>query len=276
MLREALPYLQHFSGKTFLVKTGGKVVADMDFPQLVRDLVTLHLLGIKVVLVIGSGPQFDAELIRRGIVSEKRGGRRVTTAAMIAVLREIIAEQSPSIITRFAAEGIEAVDISGLLRAERFADTDFPPDHFVGRVSGLNHDAINACLEAGQLPLCFALVDGFNCNADDVALALGRGLDVEKALFLTGSKGLFLEDNAKGVSQVLTSATPDEIEAHIAAGLISGGMIPKAMAAADIVRAGIPKAHIISGLLDGSILLEIFTPRGTGTMIAAHISPDER
>lgn len=276
VFREALPYLKEFGGKIFLVKTGGKVMEDMDFPQLVHDLSTLRLLGIQLILVLGSGPQFDRILTERGIPFKKINGRRVTTPEMISILRDITAKQMENICDRFREDGIEAVNVSDLLRAEKFFEPGFPTEHCTGTITGVDTEAIATHLQAGKLPISFSLIGGFNCNADDVSLALARALSVEKALFLTGSKGVFVEDRERGVSALLSSATPDEIEAYIKNGRISGGMVPKVLAAAAVVRAGIPKAHVVSGLLDGSVLLEVFTLHGTGTMIARNISPNEK
>ncbi len=276
LLREALPYLQEYSGKTFLIKTGGKVFEDMDFEQLVHDLVTLRLLGIRFVLVLGSGPQFDRTLEQEKISYTKINGRRVTTPPMVKILTQILDKQLAHITRMFDGDNIEIVNISALLHAEQFSEVDFPTEHLTGSVTGAESAAIQTLLDSPKIPVCFSLIDGYNCNADDVSLALAKVLQVEKVVFLTGAKGVFLQEVDRSVSELLSSATPDEVEFYIQNGKISGGMIPKALAAAAVVRAGVPKAHIVSGLLNGALLKEIFTHHGTGTMIANSILPDEK
>lgn len=275
MLREALPYLKQFSGKTFIIKAGGQVMESPDFPQLIQDVATLYHIGIKVVFVFGAGPQLDLALSHKNIPFEKRGGRRVTTAEMIPVLNELIDADYQKISQYFREDEVEPELISNFLTSEKIHSEDFPENHFTGEVKTVDAERIEKLFDEQKLPVCFSLVGEYNCNADDITLSLAKELKAEKVLFLTGTKGVFIAREEDGEPELLSSATPHDIEKYITRGDISGGMIPKVRAATAVYQAGVPRVHIISGLLDGTLLTEIFTPHGTGTMVAKEIEAEE-
>jgi len=265
-LREALPYLQKFSGKIFVIKAGGAILAHPDFSQILRDIATLAHLNIRVILVFGAGPQFDKILEKKKISCKKIDGLRVTTAEMLPILQKIIADDAKKFVESFAKENIEIARIEKFLRAKKFNFKNFSGEHFTGSVAKIDEKKISQILDEKKVPLAFSIIDEKNCNADDVVLALARNLRAEKVIFLTGTRGIFVK-NKKNETELLRTATPKILENLILKKEISGGMIPKSRAAAALVRSGIAGVHIISGFLDGTLLTEIFTNRGCGTMI---------
>jgi len=260
LLREALPYLQKFRGKTFLIKVGGKIVQSQDFSQIIADIAALHLLDIRVLFVFGAGPQFDEVLEKEGISSERREGRRITTAEMIPFLQKITKQDHEKIKKLFQKNGVETESIAHCLHAKKS-----PPDSHTGEITSVDRDCIEKVFSQGKIPLCFSFIDSKNCNADEIVTALAQVIPLEKVLFLTGSRGVYLQH--ENYSRLLHNTTPSEIRAHIKAGRIGGGMVPKTLSAAHITELGVPGVHILSGVLDGTLLREIFTKKGCGTMI---------
>lgn len=261
-LREALPYLKAFRGKTFLIKVGGKIVQSEDFSQIIADIVTLHLLEIRVLFVFGAGPQFDEVLEEQGISSERRDGRRITTAEMIPFLQKITKQDHEKIEKLFRENGVETESIASCFHAKKN-----PPDSHTGEITSIDGDCIEKIFSQGKIPLCFSFIDSKNCNADEIVTALAQAISLEKVLFLTGSRGVYIQQEKH--SELLHSTTPSEIRAHIEAGRIGGGMVPKTLSAAHITELGVSGVHILSGVLDGTLLREIFTKKGCGTMIVA-------
>ena len=277
LLREALPYLQKFRGKVMVLKLGGQIVQSGEFRVLLRDIATLVHLGVQPVVVVGAGPQFDSALSAAGMPFEKRAGLRMTTEAMLPLFEEILAKDTARMADVLAEEGVEVADVSAAVSAREHpesANHGFPSGHLVGVCAGVDSAPIQAALQKGQLPVCGSLVGGRNVNADDISLEMARALGAEKLLFLTGTRGIFVDDGS-GEPKLLTSATPAQLDHFEKTGEISGGMIPKSRAAAAAVRAGVPSVNIISGLADGTLLRELFTPHGCGTMICTQVSPEE-
>jgi len=266
MLREALPYLKKFSGKIFIIKAGGQVLGHPDFEQLIKDVATLVHLNIKVVFVFGAGPQFDEKLTEEKISFEKIKGLRITTKKMLPILKEVTDEDAQKIKKLFQKENVEMVRVENFLKSKKIDFQNLKEEHFTGTVDEVDVGAIKKCFEKKQLPVSFSLVENKNCNADDIVFALAKNLKAEKVIFLTGTRGVFVEDT-NGKIEMLSSATPEILAKYIAKGDIHGGMIPKVQSAINILQSGISNVHIISGLLDGTLLTEIFTDKGVGTMI---------
>jgi acetylglutamate kinase len=262
LLRQALPYLQNFSGKTFVVKTGGQVLAHPDFEQLIFDVACLSHLKIRVVFVFGAGPQFDEKLENEKISFQKIDGLRITTAEMLPILQKIIDQDFTKISKLFAKEKVATAAIEKFLRAEKVEFSNYENPHCTGTIAQIETAKISELLQKEIVPICFSIVDGKNCNADDVAVGLAKFLRAEKLIFLTGTKGIFQKNG-----ELLSAATPEKLQKLIENKTIKLGMIPKARAAIDAIGAGIPRVHILSGLQDGTLLTEVFTRRGCGTMI---------
>ena len=270
MLRQALPYLKEFSGKVFLIKAGGQIVSHHDFPQLIKDVATLAHLGILPIFVLGAGPQFDEKLLAKKIPFEKIDGVRITTSNMMPILSKITESDFEKIQKLFLQENIETVRIEKFLQAEEKKIPGIKFSHCTGTIFGIKKREILKILNSGKLPICFSIINEKNCNADEISLAIAEILKAEKVIFLTGTKGIFIE-NEKKETELLSVATPEILKKLIKKGDISGGMIAKAQAASKIIEAKIPQVHIISGLLDGTLLSEIFTKKGCGTMVVSKV-----
>lgn len=276
-LIEALPWLTRFHGKTVVVKYGGHAMIDPALrASFAADMVFLRYAGLKPVVVHGGGPQISAMLDRLGIASEFKGGLRVTTAESIDVVRMVLVGQvGRELVGLINEHGPFAVGMSGedarLLTAERRpAYVDGKPVDIgqVGDVAKVNTGAITDLIASGRIPVISTVApdaDGVlhNLNADTAAAALATALGAQKLVVLTDVAGLYRDwpDTDSLISQL----TADELAELLPS--LSAGMVPKMEACLRAVKGGVPQAHVIDGRLPHSILLEIFTSEGTGTMV---------
>jgi acetylglutamate kinase len=277
VLIEALPWLQRFHGTTVVVKYGGNAMVDEELKAaFAQDMVFLKLAGLNPVVVHGGGPQITAMLERLGIPGEFKGGLRVTTPETMDVVRMVLTGQvSRELVALINAHGPYAVAISGedanLLTAQRRTATVDGAEvdiGLVGEVIAVNPDAVLDIVHAGRIPVVSTVApdaDGLahNVNADTAAAALAVALDAEKLVMLTDVEGLYADWPNK--DSVLNQIHADELE-NLLPGLASG-MIPKMEACLAAVRGGVPRAHVIDGRLAHSVLLEVFTGSGVGTMV---------
>ena len=278
-LIEALPYLQAFRGKTFLIKLGG---AAMEDPALVarvmRDIVFLEVAGINPIVVHGGGKAITAAMTAAGLEARFVGGFRVTTDEAIAIVARVLSEEiNPGLVQMIRGFGGKAVGIAGdeVFLGEKILATDAHGQHVdlghVGEVVGCRLGHLDAALAAGILPvispLAADLTSGrpLNINADLAAAALAKELRVAKLVYLSDVPGL-LADPADAAS-LIQSVTCAEAAALLADGTISGGMIPKIRSAVDALGAGVRKVHFIDGRQPHALLLEIFTDGGIGTEV---------
>ena len=276
-LVEALPWLGSFSGRTMVVKYGGNA---MTSPALQRafaeDVVFLRYAGVQVVVVHGGGPQITAHLDRLGIESEFRGGLRVTTAETVEVVRMVLVGQVNSdVVSLVNAHGPFAVGLSGedacLLTAERRdALVDGRPVDvgLVGEVVEVRPSVVRALLDDGMVPVVATVargVDGqlYNVNADTAAAALAVALGAEKLVVLTDVEGLYADWPAS--QDVISEIGADELADLLPS--LASGMVPKMEACLAAVRGGVPRAHVLDGRVAHSLLLELFTDEGVGTMV---------
>jgi acetylglutamate kinase len=268
-LIESLPWLQKFHGKTVVVKFGGNAMVDSDLQRaFAEDMAYLRWIGIKPVVVHGGGPQISARLEELGIESEFRGGLRVTTPEIIGVVRDVLrndisAELAKLIEQAGAGTSVMSGEDANLFRAEVFGDVGL-----VGEVTQVNPRIVFDALEAGKVPVISTVAPDasgqlLNVNADLAASALAIALGAEKLMVLTDVPGLYSDwpNRDSLVSEI--SAT--ELEALLPT--LESGMVPKMQACLQAVRGGVPKAHVIDGRTPHSILLEIFTQSGFGTMV---------
>ena len=282
VLVEALPWLQRFHGATVVIKYGGNAMLDDELKQaFAQDMVFLRLAGLRPVVVHGGGPQITAMLDRLGLAGEFRGGLRVTTPETMDVVRMVLFGQvGRELVGLINAHGPFAVGISGedahlFTAARRTAIVNGEPVDvgLVGDVVAVNPDAVLDIVNAGRIPVVSTVapdVDGVvhNVNADTAAAALAVALEAEKLVVLTDVEGLYPDwpDRASLLSHVTVD---------VLAGLLprlSAGMAPKMEACLRAVRGGVPLAHLIDGQLAHSVLLEVFTTEGVGTMVL----PEER
>ena len=288
LLREALPYIQRFKGQTFVVKLSGKVTEDREnLTSLAEELALLHQVGIRICVVHGGGKQLSELAKKLGIEQTIIEGRRVTDDATLEMAKMIFAGKiNTDILAALRHRGIEAVGLSGvdgnIVHAEKR-----PPKEILNRETGV-HDKVDfghvgdvvqinarlltVLLDHGYLPVISSLGaddEGmvFNINADTIAAEIAVQLRAEKLILLSDVDGIYLKagDPETKVSRV-TVAEAGEL---ISSGAASGGMIPKLQSIIVLLERGVHSAHIISGAKRNALLSEIFTDKGTGTMIAA-------
>ncbi|WGW13166.1 acetylglutamate kinase [Saxibacter everestensis] len=279
-LVEALPWLEQFNGATVVVKYGGNAMQNDELKQaFAEDIIFLRYAGLKPIVVHGGGPQISSMLKKLGIESEFRGGLRVTNPEAMDVVRMVLTGQvGRELVGRINTHGPLAVGLSGedagLLQARRTGtviDGEEVDLGLVGEVVGVDRQAIDDLLDAGRIPVISTVapdIDGppgqvLNVNADTAASAVAASLGAEKLVILTDVEGLY--SNWPDKSSLISVIGVSELE-ELLPGLESG-MIPKMHAAAQAVRAGVKQSHIIDGRLAHSILLEIFTSAGIGTMV---------
>ncbi len=277
VLVEALPWLQRFAGKVVVVKYGGNAMVDDTLRQaFADDMVFLRTAGVRPVVVHGGGPQITAMLTRLGITSEFRGGLRVTDEESIDVVRMVLVGQvGRELVGLLNARGPYAVGMSGedagLFTAERRTagvDGTAVDLGLVGDVVGVRPEAVLDLIAAGRIPVISTVApdeDGqvLNVNSDSAAAALAVALQAEKLVVLTDVEGLYADWPAS--SDVISEIDADSL-AELMPGLQSG-MAPKMEACLRAVRGGVPQASVLDGRVPHSVLLELFTPEGNGTMV---------
>jgi acetylglutamate kinase len=277
VLVEALPWLQTFHGTTVVVKFGGNAMVDEPLKAaFAQDMVFLRLAGLRPVVVHGGGPQITAMLNRLGIPGEFRAGLRVTTPETMDVVRMVLTGQvSRELVGLINAHGPYAVGISGedahLLTAERrtaVINGEVADLGLVGDVVEVNPAAVLDIVRAGRIPVVSTVAsdaDGVphNVNADTAAAALAVALQAEKLVMLTDVEGLYV--NWPDRSSLVHEIGVGELATLLPT--LSSGMIPKMEACVTAVRGGVSRAHVIDGRLAHSVLLEVFTTQGVGTMV---------
>jgi acetylglutamate kinase len=276
-LIESLPWLEAFHGKVVVVKFGGNAMVDEELQRaFAQDMAYLRWVGIKPVVVHGGGPQISARLAELGIESEFRGGFRVTTDETITVVRDVLRHQiSAKLADLIHQAGAEATIMSGedanLFKAEKTTldSPDGPVDiGLVGEVNVVNPRIVFEALDAGRIPVVSTVapsVQGelLNVNADLAAAALAVALGAEKLMVLTDVPGLYSDwPNRDSLVSEITVTELQELLPKL-----ESGMIPKMQACLQAVQGGVPRAHVIDGRTPHSILLEIFTVTGFGTMV---------
>ena len=274
-LVEALPYIRRFADQVVVVKYGGNALAgaseDDALALFAQDIVLMRQVGMRPVVVHGGGPQISDLMTRLGKQSEFRNGLRVTDGETVDIVRMVLIGQvNPQLVAAINVHGPLAVGVSGedagLIRAvARHADLGF-----VGDVESINPTILNALLDDEFIPVVATIGtdsagQAFNINADTVAGAIAEALGAEKLVYLTDVEGLrrVIDDPASLIRQT----TPDELDALMADGTITGGMIPKVESCVQAVRSGVRRAHILDGRIAHVLLLEIFTDEGIGTMV---------
>lgn len=274
-LKQAIPYIRMYKGKTFVVKVGGRVVARKEtLDALVEDVCLLQQVGIRVVLVHGGGSQATELSKRLGLEPKLVDGRRVTDAQTLEVAKMVYAGTlNVDILATFrahetAAVGLSGVDAGLVLAKKRAAgDVDYG---FVGDIESVDPRILTTLLDAGMTPVVACLgadAEGgvLNINADSVAEAVARALKAEKLVIVTDTEGL-LHDVGDATSLV-SYADIEEVESMKASGKLSGGMLPKVAACIRALKGGVRRTHVINGLKPGALLRETFTNAGCGTMI---------
>ena len=278
-LVEALPWLERFRGALIVVKYGGNAMIDDDLKRaFAQDIAFLRYAGLRPVVVHGGGPQIGAMLKRLGLTSEFKGGLRVTTPEVMDVVRMVLTGQvGRELVGLLNGHGPLAVGLSGedggLFEARRRGTTIDGEDvdlGLVGDVVGVNPAAVQDILGAGRIPVVSTVAPDLdvpgqvlNVNADTAASALAVALGARKLVVLTDVEGVYADwpDKASLLSQLSAS------EARALLATVDSGMVPKLEACIRAVDGGVPQAHVVDGRTPHSILLEVFTDAGIGTMV---------
>jgi len=275
VLVEALPYIRRFAGKTVVVKFGGNAIAgtsDHDALSLfAEDIVLMHTVGIRPVVVHGGGPQINEMLTRLNIESSFANGLRVTDAATMEVVQMVLNGQvNPQIVSAINTHGNVAVGLSGEDGRTLQCVPRDPALGFVGDIERVRTHVIDGLLADGLVPVLSTVgvdVDGqpYNVNADTAAGAIAEALSAEKIIYLTDIAGL--RKDIDDASSLIQRISVTDLGSLIADGTISGGMIPKIESCMQAVKGGVKSAHILDGRIAHVLLLELFTDQGVGTMI---------
>jgi acetylglutamate kinase len=279
ILVEALPYIRMFAGKAIVVKLGGAAIDKECDLALAQDVLLLRSVGVRCVLVHGGGPQVDTMLRRVGKEPEFVDGLRVTDADTLEIVRMVLVgkinRDLVATINRQAGDEPVAVGVSGEDAGLLTVTPASPALGFVGNVTAVRAELIHRLLDDGLTPVISTVganTEGqpYNVNADEAARAIAVAMKAEKIVYLTAAPGL-LEDVADEASLVprLTAA---ELRERIAHESVSQGMIPKLKACADAVEQGVGFAHIIDGRVAHSLLIELLTAHGVGTMVKQEAS----
>ena len=272
VLVETLPYIQQFAGSVIVVKFGGNAMVDDQLAaQFAEDVVLMHSVGIRPVVVHGGGPQIGALMDRLGIQSEFRDGLRVTDAETLDVARMVlVGKVNRDIVSSINRHGSLAVGLSGEDAGLIRAAARNPELGFVGDVESVNPAIIERLLAEDLIPVVSTIGadlsgQAYNINADTVAAAVAGALEAERILYLTDVEGLLadVDDPSSRISRIDLSG----LAALIDNGAIIGGMIPKVQACVDAVDAGVGSAHMVDGRIPHVLLLELFTDVGIGTMV---------
>ncbi len=272
ILLDALPYIRKYAGKTFIIKYGGSAQINETLKnKFAQDITLFYLVGIKLIIVHGGGKKITSLLDKLQIDSEFVDGLRVTTKESMEVVEMVLSGNiNKEITARLNKNGTKAIGITG-------KDANFfkaiPKDNgkygLVGDITTIDTSVINKLINENFVPVVAPIAAtendddmGLNINADLVASKIAGSLKAEKVIFLTDTLGVL---DSEG--ELLSTLEKEEIKVLIERGIIKGGMLPKVNASIEAVEAGCKKAHIIDGRIEHSLLLEVFTSEGIGTVI---------
>jgi acetylglutamate kinase len=279
VLVEALPYIRQFAGKSVVVKLGGAAIDKDSDLALAQDVLLLRSVGVRCVLVHGGGPQVDTMLRRVGKEPEFRDGLRVTDEETLEIVRMVLVgkinRDLVATINSQAGDEPVAVGVSGEDAGLLTVTPADPALGFVGNVTDVRAELIHRLLDDGLTPVISTVganADGqpYNVNADEAARAIAVAMQAEKIVYLTAVPGLL--ENSKDETSLIPRLTSAELRERIAHESVGKGMIPKLKACADAVDQGVNFAHIIDGRVHHSLLIELLTDHGVGTMIKKEAS----
>lgn len=285
-LIEALPYIQKYSGKTVVIKYGGNAMVSKELQEsVISDIVMLTLVGIRVVVVHGGGPDINRMLKLVGKDSKFVNGLRYTDKETMDIVQMVLCGKvNKNIVNMINRTGGRAVGLCGIddnfILAKKLDKGDGFDYGLVGDIVEVNPDVLKNTLDAGIIPVVSTVALGtdgnecYNVNADTVASKLAVALKAEKLILMTDIKGVMEnpEDEKTLISQIKTGRQLEEIKNS---GIIKGGMIPKVQCCEDAVNGGVARTHILDGRIPNAILIEILSHKGIGTMIWKGESSDE-
>lgn len=277
ILIQALPYIQRFNGKTVVIKYGGNAMINEDLKNtVIRDIVLMNCVGIRVVIVHGGGPEINDFLNKIGKKSEFINGLRVTDEETIDVVQMVLAGKvNKDLVSLIHKNGGKAVGLcgidAGLLKAEKMKGKNGEDIGYVGNVVEVDDSIIENCLNGGYIPVISTVALGkedgkvYNINADLAAAKISVKLNAEKFILITDVPGVLTDP--KDESTLIPQLKVEDIPELIKRKVISGGMIPKIDCCIEAAKGGVKRTHIIDGRVIHSLLLEIFSNEGVGTMI---------
>ncbi len=275
ILIESLPYIKDFFGKIIVIKYGGSAMTDTHLKdKVIEDIVLMKLVGMKPVVVHGGGPAISTMLKKTGKDSSFHNGLRITDPETMEITEMVLSGKvNKEISGLFQKHNIMAAGISGkdgntiIAKKVEVSGTDIGS---VGEVETVNTRLITVLMDSNFIPVIAPVSsdlkgDTYNINADDAAAAIAGALEAEKLIYLTDTPGILSDVN--NPDSLITKLTFDSADKLIESGIISGGMIPKISCSMNAVKEGVKAVHIIDGRIEHSILLEIFTNKGIGTLI---------
>ena len=276
-LVEALPYIQAFTGKVVVIKYGGNAMISPElFGAVIEDIILLQLVGIHVVLVHGGGPEISEMLDCLGIQSRFINGLRYTDKETMDIVQSVLCGKvNKDLVSTIVRKGGSAIGLCGLdgklFEARRIDNGDGEDYGYVGDITGVNPEVVLQAIEDGHIPVVATVAYGvddetpYNVNADTAAAKLAIALGAEKLILLTNTRGVLrVKDDEE---TLLKQIRPYEIEGLRAGNIIAGGMIPKVECCSDAIAGGVRRTHILDGRIPHSILIEMLTDEGAGTMI---------
>ena len=273
VLTQALPYIRRYNGKIVVVKYGGNAMINEHLKeQVMEDIVLLWLVGVKVVLVHGGGPEINDLMERLGKKAQFVNGLRVTDKETVDIVQMVLAGKvNKTLVNLLETKGGKAMGISGMdgklieckMKDERLG--------YVGAITGINIEPVNDLLEKGYIPVvstigCDAEGNAYNINGDTAAAYIAGALGAERLIMMTDIAGILKDkDDPKSL---IPHITIKEAEGLFKSGVISGGMIPKVDCCIEAIREGVKNVVIMDGRVPHSILMEILTDEGAGTMVS--------
>ena len=272
-LIEALPYIQKFTGKTVVVKYGGNAMISNELRRAVMsDIILLHLVGIRVVMVHGGGPEISEMLRRLNHTTEFVDGLRYTDETTMDVVQAVLCGKvNKNLVAQLNRLGGQAIGLCGMDGQLFQAECLDEKYGLVGKITGVNPEPVENALMSGYIPVVSTVAQGvdadtaYNINADTAAAELAKALGAEKLILLTDVRGLLQDphDEETLIHELHTYEVPQLVEQ----GIISGGMIPKMQCCVDAIAGGVERVHILDGRIPHSILIELLSDRGIGTML---------
>lgn len=272
VLTQALPYIQRYNGKIIVVKYGGNAMVNNTLKQQVmEDIVLLQLVGVKVVLVHGGGPEINEVMERMGKQARFVDGLRVTDKESMEIVQMVLAGKvNKSLVNLLELKGGKAMGISGVDGRLIEAQMRAPQWGYVGSVTGVNIQPVTDLLEKGYIPVistigCDREGNIYNINGDTAAACIAGALEAEQLIAMTDIAGILMDkDDPNTLIREMTISQAEKLSAQ---GIISGGMIPKVECCIDAINHGVKKVIIMDGRVPHSILMELLTDEGAGTMI---------
>lgn len=274
VLVQALPYIRRHAGETVVIKYGGNAMVSEELKSAVmNDIVLMHLVGINVVLVHGGGPEINEMLQKTGKESRFVNGLRYTDRETMEIVQQVLAGKvNKDLVHLLERAGGKAIGLCGIdgsmLKADRLVSGE--DLGYVGEIREVNPDILRKTVADGYIPIISTVAAGYggevyNINADIAAARIAAELKAKKLILMTDVRGLLRDRNDE--STVIPVVNVSEVPTLKREGVISGGMIPKIECCVDAIRRGVGRAHIIDGRMPHSIMIELFTDEGIGTML---------